>query len=533
MSFCRRKPLARSVLLTLFVLALTASLAVLFVGAARGRAESLPFVPAAGTGAVAGRAWNDLDGDGALDAGEPGLPNVSVQARSQDGQVVATAVTDAVGAYRISDLVPGFYQVTAQPPPGFELTTRGSLEVFIAAEVVLTLDFGAQFVPTPTPTATTPPVLDAEGAERAYCGGVYTGDTGLGRSNVSRYGCYPAWDERGPELVYRIELDANQTLSVALQSASADLDLFLLRYVYPESCVAAGDTYLKLAAEPGVYLLAVDGYQGAAGTFSLRVDCPLGVQATATPTLTPSPTPTATATFTPSPTYTPSPTSVPQEVYLPLVVRARPTIVTEPITLALQHGVDGYTGGADTTLSAWEPETAYGEDDTLRLFYSRPPKVSTQAAPLLRFDLGLLPTQAQIHHAQLELYLVSAALYDLYGQTHGLLRPWDELAATWQQPAAGQTWGEPGAQGVETDHMAWASDRQHIQEGGWYAFDVTALVSLWAQDPARNHGLILLAQAGDSNANVEARFASQEHKTPAYHPRLVISYSVPLSAARP
>jgi hypothetical protein len=170
---------------------------------------------------------------------------------------------------------------------------------------------------------------------------------------------------------------------------------------------------------------------------------------------------------------------------------------------------------------------AQGGDDLLRLRYSKPPGLSTQMAPLLRFDLALLPAEANIVSAQLRLRLVAPPQYDLRGEVHGLLRPWDEETATWQEPAAGQAWAEAGAQGVGTDHMGWAADTQRVEAAGWYIFDVTELVKTWVGDPGKNYGLILLAQPGDSQSNVEAGFASRERADLALRPQLVISYWLP------
>ncbi len=479
---------------------------------------------APGTGGIVGVAWNDLDGDGVPDAGEPFLAGLTVTVRS--GELSGSAISGADGSYYLGNLQPGLYRLTALPPSGYQLTTPGVLDLLVSSGAVFTLDFGAWFVPTPTPSPTEPPILNAEGAAQAVCGGVYQGNTRTGRSNVSRYGCRPAWNEGGPEVVYRIELDRSQTLSASLLSATADLDLFLLRYVYPDSCVAAGDNVFSLEAERGVYFLAVDGYEGAAGDFALRVDCPYGVQATATWTPIPSPTPTATMTFAPGPTPTPTATRALHPRYLPLLLQGGSAeAAPKPATIVFQGGVSGYEGAADATLDAWNPVTAYGTATELRLAYARPPKVTTQMAPVLRFDLEPLPAGAQVVDAQLRVYLLVTAPQDLRGEVHAVLRGWDEGAVTWTQPVAGETWGAVGAQGPDVDFDVRSYSLQLIQPGDrWYTFDVTALVGDWVRSPRTNHGLILLAQAGDSQGNVQVRFASREHANSAIRPQLVVSY---------
>jgi len=72
--------------------------------------------------------FRDLNGNGVLDPGEPGLPNVAVQVDYHaDGTIDATVTTDANGdadlnaiaafPYRLSIVVPpGATQTTANPP---------------------------------------------------------------------------------------------------------------------------------------------------------------------------------------------------------------------------------------------------------------------------------------------------------------------------------------------------------------------------------------------------------------------------------
>ena len=65
-------------------------------------------------GAIGDFVWNDFDGDGVQDAGEPGIPGVTVTLNTG-----AIAVTDAGGYYAFTDLVPGTYTVSVSTPSGF------------------------------------------------------------------------------------------------------------------------------------------------------------------------------------------------------------------------------------------------------------------------------------------------------------------------------------------------------------------------------------------------------------------------------
>ncbi|MEZ5536233.1 MAG: SdrD B-like domain-containing protein [Thiolinea sp.] len=66
--------------------------------------------------------WEDLNGNGVQDAGEPGIAGVAVEL-SRNGEVVATKTTDANGHYQFNKLIPGDYTVTFTTPNDFHITT--------------------------------------------------------------------------------------------------------------------------------------------------------------------------------------------------------------------------------------------------------------------------------------------------------------------------------------------------------------------------------------------------------------------------
>jgi len=69
------------------------------------------------------RVWNDLDKDGIQDAGEPGMPYVTVFLYDcTTNIIIATAVTDANGNYLFSNLTPGNYYVQFLLPSGYAFT---------------------------------------------------------------------------------------------------------------------------------------------------------------------------------------------------------------------------------------------------------------------------------------------------------------------------------------------------------------------------------------------------------------------------
>jgi len=65
-----------------------------------------------GTMATIGdRIWLDADGDGVQDAGEADIPGVTVNLLDGDGNIIATAITDANGNYQFSGVPDGSYTV--------------------------------------------------------------------------------------------------------------------------------------------------------------------------------------------------------------------------------------------------------------------------------------------------------------------------------------------------------------------------------------------------------------------------------------
>ena len=69
--------------------------------------------------------WEDLDGDGVQDAGEPGISGVSVALNGTTGNGTAinlTTTTDAAGLYLFNNLIPGDYTVTFTTPAGYTIT---------------------------------------------------------------------------------------------------------------------------------------------------------------------------------------------------------------------------------------------------------------------------------------------------------------------------------------------------------------------------------------------------------------------------
>jgi SdrD B-like domain len=106
-----------------------------------------------GTGVIGDFVWNDLNGNGIQDSGEPGIAGVTV---TLSGAASGSTTTDANGYYSFTGLSAGSYTVTVATPAGYNATlsnqggdptkdSNGSpASVTLAANnsVDLTIDFG-------------------------------------------------------------------------------------------------------------------------------------------------------------------------------------------------------------------------------------------------------------------------------------------------------------------------------------------------------------------------------------------------------
>ncbi len=208
--------------------------------------------------------------------------------------------------------------------------------------------------------------------------------------------------------------------------------------------------------------------------------------------------------------------------------------------VAFREGWNGYTGAADTFISAAEPAHNFnqpGESTKLLLRTS----LSDQKAILVRFDTSAIPSTARILRATLGIYAQGLSnTGDIQASSYTLRRNWNDDAANWIQAASGDPWGEQGANATDGD----AKDRDstptdirsfrwyktyidpetkevfELDSATWYSLDVTDAVRDWVSNPEANFGLVVKADGG----SVEARFTSSEYPTVGLRPCLVVTY---------
>lgn len=92
-------------------------------------------------GAVGGVVFNDMNQNGTLDEGEPGLEGLELSLAGPTG-MTWSATTDTAGAYLFDDLEPAFYTLTAPTPEGWVLTTPANVQVKVNASELALVDHG-------------------------------------------------------------------------------------------------------------------------------------------------------------------------------------------------------------------------------------------------------------------------------------------------------------------------------------------------------------------------------------------------------
>ncbi len=202
--------------------------------------------------------------------------------------------------------------------------------------------------------------------------------------------------------------------------------------------------------------------------------------------------------------------------------------------LVVQRGAGGYNGAQDTTLNAWEPDTTFSSRTDLNIRHERATSVMKA---LLRFDTGVIPANATIRFALLDVYVTytPATRNRMPMEAYALNRTWLATSATWNRPQAGETWAAPGAEGVPGDRSLEKSDRRYLAADPsgsnpmYVGFDVRSLVEAWRAAPSQNYGLML--RAAPKLVPYSQRYevfsvAATEYWSVSERPRLIIIYTL-------
>lgn len=113
-------------------------------------------------GAIRVLAYEDTNGSGTRDDGEPLVARAGIEVRDAAGAPVEAWVADGTEPVTLDDLPAGDYRVESVPPPGYEASSAGGVTVTVGAGETVEIAFGLRFAPTatPKPTDTPPPAVE-------------------------------------------------------------------------------------------------------------------------------------------------------------------------------------------------------------------------------------------------------------------------------------------------------------------------------------------------------------------------------------
>ncbi len=130
-------------------------------------------------------------------------------------------------------------------------------------------------------------------------------------------------------------------------------------------------------------------------------------------------------------------------------------------TLTLRQGMNGYAGGTDTYISAWDPQDKnYESSQTLSLRVSGTDPIHTG---LLRFDTTKLPAGSTVRFAVLSVRVTTTLPNAALPLTADrITRTWKANEASWLRADAGTPWSVAGANGIPGDRAGAPTDTRTI-----------------------------------------------------------------------
>jgi hypothetical protein len=213
--------------------------------------------------------------------------------------------------------------------------------------------------------------------------------------------------------------------------------------------------------------------------------------------------------------------TVSEEIIVDPEIPPPPPTGNDPIQIAFQNGLFPsvtYAGTRDTKINSGSKNTNYGTATSL-MVDGKPDEAS-----LFRWDVSAIPAGSIVVSAAIELHALSNSKGNF--EIYALQRAWDEIAATWNQFAAGSPWAAAGANGA-ADHSSailgqFAPANTGMQHVALNQAGVAA-VQTWLNNPPLNFGIILKDYAVTDGAQISA----SETGTASQRPKLIISYVSP------
>lgn len=201
-----------------------------------------------------------------------------------------------------------------------------------------------------------------------------------------------------------------------------------------------------------------------------------------------------------------------------------------PTTLVFQDNVSpdaAYQGVADTYLSLYEPNTAYGTAATMRIN----PNVGGRERGLIKFDITRIPTNATVLEATMHLYAwYWSQPFSLNITAYQVKTHWNEFTATWNRATASEFWNAPGCGDPTFDYDGFSGVTRVVTTNrDFYEWNLTSMAQQWVSSPVSNEGVVLIADG----LSVQYQFRPSEISSYSVRPYLVVTYIAEVQTPTP
>ncbi len=140
---------------------------------------------------------------------------------------------------------------------------------------------------------------------------------------------------------------------------------------------------------------------------------------------------------------------------------------------------------------------------------------------LIKFNLSSIPSGVRIDKANLTFYVTAT---DAGARTHNVYkiydnRTWVELQATWNNYTTGNAWTTAGG-----DYNATLSTSTGVSITGYYSFNVTNDVQIFADNQSKNQGWIII-DSNEATQNTRKTYTTSNSATANQRPLLQVNWT--------
>lgn len=192
-----------------------------------------------------------------------------------------------------------------------------------------------------------------------------------------------------------------------------------------------------------------------------------------------------------------------------------------PVTVSFQNGVApsaSYAGGDDATIRQQSPTSNFG---TATSCEADGDDGGSDKFCLVRWNLTGIPAGSTVQSATITFRVIDGTsnTYTVYP----LLKTWSESQVTWQNRATGSPWATAGALG-SSDRGASVSTITGSTGFRTITLNSSGVAQVQSWVNGGTNGGVIVASLSSTDG---IDFASNEHGTVDYHPRLTITYLPP------